>query len=437
MNIDTLFARAKEKGLSDVQVFLSDTNHLSIEIFDGELDTYEISDVSTMVVKGLYKNKMGTYRTEVLDDSMIDEIVDKVLANAKAIDSDDESEIYPGDDHYEKLDDLFNRALPATDPKKKIDMVKKLDKRIHAEDDKVSVAEAQYTETTRSVMLQNTKGLKLHNKVNSAMLMGEAIVKDDKDQRTSFDVLISNDLDDFDIDDFASSIVEKGIEQLGSKPIDSGEYEIVYEPDAFATLLAAFQGVFSAEAVQKGYSLLKGKLGETIGSEHVTLVDDPFMKKSSRSRSFDDEGVATKFKRLIDAGTLNTYLHNLQTAKKDNVTSTGNGFGGSVAPVNLKLMPGNDDKDTLVTSVKKGLLVTSVQGAHAGANPVSGDFSLQATGFLLEDGKKVQPVALVTVAGNFIDMLKDVTQVANDSKTGYFGITNPSVKIKSMRVSGN
>ncbi len=437
MNIEKLFAKAIEKGLADVQVFLNDTSHLSIEIFDGELNTYEISDVSSMTIKGLYKDKIGTYRTEVLDDTMIEEIVDKVLDNAKSIDSEDEAEIYPGDDHYEKLDDLFNRALPATDPKKKIDMVKKLDKLIHDENEKVSVAEAHYSETTRSVMLQNTKGLKLHNKVNSAMLFGEAIVKGDDDQRTSFDVLISNDLDDFDVETFASDIVEKGIEQLGSKPIPSGDYEIVYEPDAFATLIAAFKDVFSAEAVQKGYSLLKGKLGESIGSEHVTLVDDPFMKKSSRSRSFDDEGVATKFKKLIDNGNLNTYLHNLLTAKKDGVKSTGNGFGGSVAPVNLKLMPGDDDKDELVASVKNGLLVTSVQGAHAGANPVSGDFSLQATGFLLEDGKKVQPVALVTVAGNFVDMLKDVTRVANDLKTGYFGITNPSVKIKSMRVSGN
>jgi PmbA protein len=188
--------------------------------------------------------------------------------------------------------------------------------------------------------------------------------------------------------------------------------------------------------VQKNMSLLKGKIGSVIGSPLVTLVDDPFMKKSSRSRSFDDEGVATRYKALIDKGELKTYLHNLVTAKKDGVVSTGNGFGGGVAPVNLKWVPGTTKVDDLIASVKNGILVKSVQGAHAGANSISGDFSLQASGFVVKDGIVGAPVALITVAGNFLGMLRDVVGVADDLKTGYFGITSPSIKIASMSVSG-
>ncbi|MFA6649321.1 MAG: metallopeptidase TldD-related protein, partial [Candidatus Izemoplasmatales bacterium] len=231
-------------------------------------------------------------------------------------------------------------------------------------------------------------------------------------------------------------IVKEGTDALGAKPVASNNYEIILRRDALAVLLMTFQNVFSADAVQKGLSLLKGKLNETIGSELVTIVDDPFLKKSSSSRSFDDEGCATKYKELIKNGVLTTYLHNLNTAKKDGLSTTGNGFGGSVSFINMKMIPGNDSFDALIASVQDGLLITSLQGSHAGANPVSGDFSLQASGFVVKGGKIGAPVALVTVAGNFISLLKDIVAVGNDLKTGYFGVTCPSVKVKSMPVAG-
>jgi len=249
--------------------------------------------------------------------------------------------------------------------------------------------------------------------------------------------LISNDFSDFDIKKISKAIADDALAALGAKPVPSDQYEIVFSNSALATLFSAFQNVFSADAVQKNMSLLKDKLNEKVGSELVTIVDDPFMKKSSRSRSFDDEGVATSYKELIKDGVLNTYLHNLVTAKKDGVKSTGNGFSGSVSAVNIKMEPGKSTLDEMISSMEEGIFVTDVQGAHAGANAVSGDFSLQAMGYYIKDGKKVRPVALITVAGNFIDLLKDITMVGDDVKMSYYGITTPSIKVKSMPVSGS
>jgi PmbA protein len=286
------------------------------------------------------------------------------------------------------------------------------------------------------VLLQNTKGLKLLDKVNSGMIGAEVIVKDDSDQRTAFDLTISNDFADFDLAKLQTTIVGEATKALGAKPVKSKDYEIILKNDALAILLMTFQSTFSADAVQKGMSLLKGKLGQTIGSPLVTLVDDPLMKKSANSRSFDDEGCATRYKELIKEGVLTTYLHNLTTAKKDGIATTGNGFSGSVSFVNMKLLPGNHSYEELLATVQDGLLITDLQGSHAGANPVSGDFSLQASGFVVQNGILGAPVALVTVAGNFISLLKDIVAVGNDSKTGYYGVSCPSVKIKSMPVSG-
>ncbi|MDP2425191.1 MAG: TldD/PmbA family protein [bacterium] len=436
MNFERLFALAKQKGIEDVQVYLVNRSELSIEVFDGELDKYEIADTTTLSIKGVYHKRMGTFSTEVLDDSLIESIVDNLIANASIIDSLDEAVIYAGDLEYHVLDDLFNEELTKMDVANKIAKVKQLDQLFHQANPLVSIVETMYSESTRTVLLQNTKGLKLENKVNSAMIGGQIIVKNESDQRTAFDLAISNDFADFDLEKIAKEAVESGVRKLGAKPIPSKNYEIILDKDALATLLSAFQNVFSAEAVQKGLSLLKGKLGSTIGSSLFTLVDDPFMKKSSRSRSFDDEGVATKYKELIKAGVLETYLHNLTTAKKDGVVSTGNGFGTSVSAINLKVLPGEHSYQDLLSSMKEGIVITDLQGAHAGANPVSGDFSLQATGFLVENGVEIKPVALITIAGNFIKLLQDITAVGNDIKTGYYGITCPSVKILSLPVSG-
>ncbi len=436
MNIDILFQKALEKGFSDVQVFMTDNQELNIEVFDGELEKYEISNTSSMTIKAVYGGKMSVYVTEVMEDSSVDDIICNMLANAKVIDSLDDAIIYPGDEHYETVHGLYNEKLGKTDVKDKIKLVKNLDSSLHNQDEKVTNVETVYQESTKSVLLQNTKGLKLKDTANSALFGGSVIVKSDTDQRTGFDIIISNEFSDFEYEKLAKEMVGDAIKALGAKPISSGKYELIFDRIALGTLFSAFQGVFSADNVQKGMSLLKEKLGTKIGSDQVNIVDDPFLKKSSQSRSFDDEGVATFYKELVKEGELKTYLHNLVTAKKDGLKSTGNGFGGSVGPSNLVVLPGAKTRDELIQSVSSGLLITEVQGAHAGANPISGDFSLQAMGFKIQAGVLTEPVALITVSGNFIDFLSDIVEVGNDIKITYYGITCPSVKVKPMPVSG-
>jgi PmbA protein len=436
MNIDKLFKVAKEKGISDIQIYKSKSENLSINIYKGDVEKYEISNSSSLIVRGIYNNKMGTYRTEVFEDSLIDEVVDTIIASAKVIDSLDDAIIYEGDKEYTKVEGLYSEELKNLDVAKKIELVKELDKKFYEYDSRVKHVEVQYAEMANAAMLQNSKGLNLENEANASYVVGEVIVNDGNDQRTGFDVVITNDFNDYNIDKIVKEVTEEALSSLGAKPVPTKNYPIVFSSLGFATLFSAFQNVFSALSVQKGLSLLKDKLNTSIGSTLINVVDDPFMKKSASSRSFDDEGVATQFKYLVQDGILKTYLHNLVTAKKDGVKSTGNAFGGNIGAVNLKIEAGDTELQEMLDSMEEGLYITEVQGAHAGANPVSGDFSLQAAGYLIEKGEKVQPVALITVAGNFIEMLKDVEMVGKDLKMTYYGITCPAVKVKSMPVSG-
>ncbi len=436
MNFEKLFALAKEKGIEDIQVYYAGGTEFDIEVFKGSVEKYTIADSAKLSVKGIYNGKMGTVSTEVINEDVFDFLVDSVIASAKAIDSKDEVFIYEGDKEYKKLEGLLNDSLAEVTAAQKIANTKKLEELVMAQDERITMVQAFYGEGTNKVLIQNSKGLKLEKELNNAMLGAYIIASDGKDQRTAYEYKLTNDYNEFDLEQMAEKGAEKACSLLGAAPCDSGEYEILLKNTASCSLLHPHVSMFSAESIQKNVSLLKGKVGQLIGSELITLVDDPFRKKSAKSGAFDDEGVATKYKELVQKGKLTGYLHNLKTAKKADTVSTGNGFNTGITTTNFHFLPGETSYDEAVKGMKKGIIVTDLAGTHAGCSPISGDFSLQASGFLVENGEIVRPVALITVAGNYLTMLQDVVQVCDDLEFNFGFVGSPSLRVKSLKVSG-
>ena len=207
-------------------------------------------------------------------------------------------------------------------------------------------------------------------------------------------------------------------------------------------LLETFEGTFSADAAQKTPSHSKGTQGQMIASPIVTIVDDPLMYGGLASAPFDDEGVATFTKELVHEGKLNTLLHNLKTAHKQGVKSTGNGFKASyassvnVSESNLYLRAGEKSFQDLMEEINEGVIITDLAGLHSGANTVSGDFSLAAKGFYVKDGKKTFPVEQITLAGNYFDLLKNITVIGNDLKFPMSNVGSPSVIATGLSIAG-
>ena len=137
---------------------------------------------------------------------------------------------------------------------------------------------------------------------------------------------------------------------------------------------------------------------------------------------------------------MQTYLYNLTTAAKDGVQTTGNAFGGGskkgISPAFIYLKPGKKSQEELFQEVGNGVYITDVSGLHAGLNPQSGNFSLQSTGFMIENGKKGKPLDLITVSGNLLEVFKDVLEVGNDVTVSPAGVSAESVLIKKLAVSG-
>ena len=218
-------------------------------------------------------------------------------------------------------------------------------------------------------------------------------------------------------DDIAKVAAEEALANLGEKSIPSGNYPIIIRNDAAASLLAIYFSIFSAENTQKNQSLLKGKVGQKVASDALTLVSDPFHPDALTGSNFDGEGVATKKYEIILNGTLQTLLHNRKTAKIEGCETTGHAYKDSykgtltVAPQNLYIAPGNKTNDELIASVtEESVLITNLSGLHSGTNTISGDFSVEATGFHIKDGKIDSPIKQMTIAGNFFTLMKDVEE---------------------------
>jgi PmbA protein len=444
--IKRLFEKGKEKGMQDMEVFFEESNSFDLRVFNKEIDNYSISNEHGLSFRGLYNGKMGYSYSEKVDETSIDMLVEQAIENAKIIDSDDEERIFEGSKSYKEVIS-YNKGLEEIEAKDKIDFIKALELEALKLDNRVdSVPYCLFGENSVYKMMINTKGLNLENKSNTAYAYISVKVKEGEDIKTGSSYIVTNDFSEFNPKALAEKAVKEALSMLGALSIESNEYPVIIRNDAAASLLEAFTSIFSAENVQKGLSLLKGKINEKIANSIVSIVDDPFMEKGVASASFDGEGVATKYKRVIDKGILKTYLHNTKTALKDGVESTGNAYKPSykspisIAPTNMYIEKGETSLDDMIKTIDRGLLIINLEGLHSGLNPVSGDFSLSSYGYEVELGKIKRPVNQITIAGNFYDLLNDIEIVGNDlkfalpGKSSYIG--SPSIKIKKLSVSG-
>ena len=143
---------------------------------------------------------------------------------------------------------------------------------------------------------------------------------------------------------------------------------------------------------------------------------------------------------VVKDGVFTGFFHNLRSAKFFNEIPTGNGFrhgaSTSVAPVNLHIQEGSKSEEEIIASIEKGILITEVNGLHAGLNPISGNFNVQSSGYLIENGQKAAPITLFVISSNFYEMLNNVVEVANNTEPNFNGTASPSLYIREVQVSG-
>lgn len=439
---EELFKEAKNSGFEECEIYYSNAESLNLNIYEGEVEKYKLNNAFGLSFRGKINNKMGYSYTEILDEEAIKTLITNAKGAALAIENDDIQFIYEGDKEYKDLD-CYKKELDNIKPDELISLALEMEKECKKQCNKVVSFQGcgiGFGKSTYGIV--NSKGLNLKNERNHLTAYVVPIVEENGEKQDGMGYIVAKRAEDIKPSDLAKQGIEEALSKLGGKSIPSGKYKIIINNEAMVSLLGTFSGVFNSEQAQKGLSLLKGKEGEIIASEIVTLIDDPHLKDGLGTTAFDDEGVATYKKEIITEGKLNSLLYNLKTAHKAGVKSTGNGFKGSYASVvgvsatNFYISPGEKSFEELCMEVNEGVIITDFAGLHSGASSVTGDFSLAAKGFMIENGKKSFPVEQITVAGNFFTLLKDIEEIGSDLKFPMSSIGCPSIVIKELSIAG-
>lgn len=437
-----LFEKAKKDGFEECEIYFSDGESISISVYENEVEKYNLSKSFGLSFRGKINNKMGYSYTEILDEDAIDMLINSAKNSAALIENEDEQFIYGGDKIYSEVK-TYSKELENIDPAKMIELALDLEQEAKNYSDKVvNINGCKISYSSSNYGIYNTKGLELTNKDNILTSYVVPVVEDKSGKNDGVGYVVASSIEEVNPKKIAKEGVEEALSKLGGKSIPSGTYNTIIYNEAMVQLLETFAGAFSGDAAQKGLSLLKGKEGEMIASSIVTIVDDPLMDGGLASAPFDDEGVATFTKELVYEGKLNTLLHNLKTAHKQGVKSTGNGFKSSyassvgVSESNLYIRKGKKSLEDLIKEINEGVIITDLAGLHSGANVVSGDFSLAAKGFYVEDGKKSFPVEQITLAGNYFDLLKNIVEIGDDLKFPMSNVGSPSVIVTGLSIAG-
>lgn len=437
------FAHEIAKKATDVsgleyEMYASWGDSFQVKVVDGQIDNYSVHDFIGISLRVKYEGKMGYASTTSPDASYAGQLLEKAIENAKITESPDEQFIYGGDKEYPKV--LTSKAaLDSVTSAEKIEMAKEMEKYALSHSDMIIRTMGSYVISESSHrMIYNSNGLDVSESSEYIVAYVVPIAKKGDEMNSGFAYTAGFDKESLDIKKAAEEAAEDAIRFCGAGSCDGGNMKTVIDAKAVCELLSTFSGIFSSDNTQRGLSLLAGKEGEKIASEKINITDKPVVDLSFGSRSFDDEGVASQNTVIIEKGELKTLLYNLKTAKKAGRKTTANACKGSYSsPVavsfsNFILESGTLTKDEIVQKAQNGVMLTSLEGLHAGANVTTGDFSLSAQGILIKDGKLDRPVTGMTVSGNIYELLKNVQEVGNDVYTDPFGfvISCPSILLE-------
>ena len=438
-----VIAAAQARGLVDYELYYQTSEETALDVFKHELNEFSSSLSGGVCFRCIWQGKMGYASSQILSEAEAVRLVDAAIAGAGVLEAEEDVFLGEGGQVYQEVT-VPQVTLPTTEEMAAVAL--KNQELLYGTDP--AVMDGTMTNViseTMNIAIFNSRGLDLSYTAKVAALISQVVVRGEDEMADAYDFAMGT-LSEIDLAEYDRKLVKKALDKLGGEPAPTGNYPVIFSPGAMSDLLATFCPTFSAKSAQKGLSRLAGKEGQTVAAPCVTLVDDPFYEKSLVPMPFDAEGSPTRKKNIIDAGVLTTLLYNLETAHKAGVQTTGNASkAGYAAPVGIRpftmyVAPGELTEEELLARAGNGVYINSLGGLHAGANEISGDFSLQSAGFLIEDGKKTKPVKSFTVAGNFLQLLENITAVAANLEVrnpgSYTAFGSPSVLVEGLTIAG-
>ncbi len=443
--VERAIDRARRAGASAVDAILIESDSLEARVRAAEIDFVTQARQRTLGIRALVASEQGTRSASTSTSDLSPEAVDRMAAEtvtlARATAADPTAGL-PDEPFAAEIPDLalFDPADRDVDVEMRIQDARAAEAAARGADPRIENSEgSQIGSNFSHVAYGNSAGFFGEYDTASHSLFSEPVARSNGGLQRDYWYTVARRLSDLEQpDSVGRRAAERVLRRLGAKRIQTSEAAVIFDPLTAPSLLSHLISCVNGYAVYRKTSYLADKLGETIATASITVIDDGTRPGGLGSKPFDGEGLPTRRTVVVDRGRLSSYLLDSYSARKLEMKSTGNAARGAGSPptagsTNLWLEPGQQSLDEIIASTERGLLVTELIGM--GFNPVTGDYSRGAAGLWIEAGEIVGPVEEITIAGNLSEMLMDVDAIGSDLL--WLGSTaSPSLRISKMTIAG-
>ncbi len=419
---------SKKLGATDVSVTVGNSISETVNFRNKNLDESNRSDSLSINIQTYIGKKKSSISSSNLLDKNLKTLIEKCFETTKITPEDEFNSLPDKNLLAKEIKDLDLYDETHLENIKKIDYLKELEE-VASENDKIINTESSFTENKSNFILANSDGFCNGYKSSSFLASCVTVAKDENSMERDYEYTNRCHLKDIKDPKILGEIAAKQtIRKLNPQKIGSEKISIILDKRIAKAMLSNFAGAISASAISRGTSFLKDKINKQIFPNSINIIDKPDLIKGMGSQCFDHEGVKSETLDLVKDGFLKNYLIDTYNGKKLNLNSNGRSGGTT----NLYFKNGKMSFDELLKVNSKNLYITETIG-H-GSNLVTGDYSVGANGYLVENGEFKYPVNEITIAGNFKDMFKNIT-LADDLDFDY-STNSPTMMIEGMIVAG-
>ncbi|HYJ59991.1 MAG TPA: TldD/PmbA family protein [Actinomycetota bacterium] len=426
-----------------VEAYAEESRRTEVSALRGEVEGMQFAESRGVGVRVIADGRSGyAWAADPAEDEVRD-AVGRARENA-ALAEPDEFNGLPEAEPFTPMPELFREASAAIATDEKVRRALALEAFTVSRDPRVTKVDlAQIGDAAGRAAIVSTEGVDAEYARTDAWVVAVTLAVEGDETQTGFSFQVARGLDELDPEAIGSEAVARAVAMIGAEKPATAKVPIILDPFAASDFLGVLAGALDADNVLKGRSLFADLAGQQVGAEAFTLVDDGTILEGPAACPFDGEGMPSGRTELFSAGTLNGFLHSTYTARRagDGQRSTGNAKRGGyksapgVGTSNFAVELGDTPIEALYAMAEGGVLINDVSGVHSGANPISGEFSVGATGLRITGGAPDEPLREMTIASTIPEMLRGIRAVGDDLRW-FTGVGTPSILIGEMTLAG-
>ncbi len=414
------------------EIYIEESNVIELDSKQDELNFAKEEIEQGLGIRAIKNNRIGFAYTSNLDK--IEETCNQAVENTK-LNKEDENYAFSQAEKVPDVKGVYDKKFNDLDLDESVEFLKTVI--ATAADTGCEITGSGFSASEGRSLIVNSNGVSIENE-GTGFGVGLSVTLQKEGQIATAYNSQSSRFFDLDGVKLANEVCDLAKSSLDTKPIETNDYDVVLDYYAATGLLRTFMGAFDGENVRRGRSILKDKIGTEIANPTLSIIDNPLLEKGMATSSCDGEGSVSQKTDLIKDGILNSFIYDIYTANKVGTKTTSNASRGTylatpmISPTNLEFKF-SELKD--ISEIGKGVLTTSVLGAHT-ANPISGDFSVEASNaFKIENGELTEPINKAMISGNIFEIMKKVEGLNTETKQ-YGSFILPKLLVHDLRVVG-